>query len=54
MLAELGAEDPEATLQSALEHGVLTTDPRRRISFGIPSLHDYMSALHAQDVRGPP
>ena len=53
VLAQLGAEDPEATLQSALEHGVLTTDPRRRISFGIPSLHDYMSALHTEDRRGP-
>lgn len=54
VLAELGADDPEATLQSALEHGVLTTDPRRRVSFGIPSLHDYMGALHAQDRRGLP
>ena len=53
VLAEVGAEDPDATLQSALEHGVLTTDPRRRVSFGIPSFHDYMSALHAQDRSRP-
>ena len=49
VLAEMGAEDPDAALQSALEHGVLTTDPRRRVSFGIPSFHDYMSTLHARD-----
>ena len=53
VLAEMGAEDADATLQSALEHGVLTTDPRRRVSFGIPSFHDYMSALHAQDRSRP-
>lgn len=53
VLAQMGAEDPDATLQSALEHGVLTTDPRRRVSFGIPSFHDHMSALHAQDRSRP-
>ncbi len=50
-LAGRGAEDADAVLTSALEHGVLTIDSVRRISFGMPSFHGFLLALEATAPR---
>lgn len=43
-LAANGADDADAVLTSALEHGVLTIDALHKISFGMPSFHSFLLA----------
>ena len=44
VLEAQGAEDPEAVIDSAMRHGVLTRSAEHEVSFGIPSFHDFMCA----------
>ena len=44
VLEAQGAEDPEAVIEGAMKHGVLTRSAEHEVSFGIPSFHDFMCA----------
>ena len=47
-IAALATPDAEAVLNDAVAKGVLATDQYHRVSFGIPSFHDYMAAEAAR------
>lgn len=44
----LAAPDADEVLRDAIAKGVLTTDQYHRVSFGMPSFHDYMAAEAAR------
>lgn len=44
VLEAQGVEDPEAVIEGAMKHGVLTRSAEHEVSFGIPSFHDFMCA----------
>ena len=46
--AALAMPDADDVLNDAIAKGVLTTDQYHRVSFGIPSFHDYMAAEAAR------
>ena len=40
-----------ATVEAAVEKGILTADDDGYLSFGIPSFHDYMIARRERDLQ---